>query len=76
MIKKSRLTKTQLAVIHTNHGHRNGGLNLFDVKTKQKVHIANPRYVTHVNGKRHTVIAGGKHPQLHHRVSGIVKHSG
>jgi hypothetical protein len=74
MIKKSKLNRKQLAVIHTNHGHSNGGLNLFDVKTRQKVHITNPRFVTHINGKRQTVIASGKHPQLHHRVFGIVKH--
>jgi|LWDU01.1.fsa_nt_gi hypothetical protein len=76
MIKKSKLNRKQLAVIHATHGNRNGGLNLFDVKTKKKVHIENPRFVTHINGNRHTVIASGNHPVLHHRVYGIVKHTG
>ena len=74
MKKKANLNRKQLAVIHATHGHRDGGLSLFDVKTKKKVQITNPRFIT-ANGGR-TVIASGKHPQLNHRVCGIVKHIG
>ena len=34
MKKKANLNRKQLAVIHATHGHRDGGLSLFDVKTK------------------------------------------
>jgi hypothetical protein len=71
MIRKTRLTKQQNALIHATHGHSSGnGLSLYSVHDKKKVHIANPIFITH--GK--TVFAKGQHNG--HMVSQIVKHQG
>ena len=73
MIRKAKLKKNQLAVIHAQHGHSSGkGLSIYSVKHQKKVHLANPIFVEHRNGKRHTVIAKGVVDG--HKVSGIVKH--
>ena len=68
MIKRTKLTKQQNAVIHATHGHSSGGLNLYSVHDKKKVHIQNPIFLRH----KHTVIAKGQHNG--HMVSQIVKH--
>jgi hypothetical protein len=68
MIKRTRLTKQQNALIHATHGHSSGGLNLYSVYDKKKVHIANPIFLRHKN----TVVAQGHHNG--HMVSQIVKH--
>lgn len=63
MIRKARLTKEQLAVIHAQHGHSSGrGLSIYDVKSKQKVHVTNPIFIENIHGKRHTIIARGIAP--------------
>ena len=67
-VKKTRLTKQQNAIIHATHGHSSGGLNLYSVHDKKKVHIANPIFLKHKN----TVFAKGQHNG--HMVSQIVKH--
>lgn len=74
MIRKARLTKEQLKVIHASHGHSNGGLNLYSVKDQKKVHIKNPMFIEHKNGNKHTVIAQGMHNG--NNVSQVVKHRG
>ncbi len=69
MIKRTRLTKQQNALIHATHGHSSGnGLSLYSVHDKKKVHIANPIFLRHNN----TVVAQGHHNG--HMVSQIVKH--
>lgn len=69
MIRKTRLTKQQNAIIHATHGHSSGnGLSLYSVHDKKKVHIANPIFLKHKN----TVFAKGQHNG--HMVSQIVKH--
>ena len=66
--KKTKLTKQQNALIHATHGHSSGGLNLYSVCDKKKVHIQNPIFLRH----KGTVIAKGQHNG--HMVSQIVKH--
>ena len=68
MIKRTKLTKKQNALIHATHGHSSGGLNLYSVHDKKKVHIANPIFLKHKN----TVVAQGHHNG--HMVSQIVKY--
>ena len=69
MIKKTRLTKQQNALIHATHGHSSGkGLLLHSVHDKKKVHIEEPEYLRHGN----TLFAKGQHNG--HMVSQIVKH--
>ena len=69
MIKKTRLTKQQNALIHATHGHSSGnGLSLYSVHEKKKVHIADPTYLRYGN----TLFAKGQHNG--HMVSQIVKH--
>lgn len=73
MIRKARLTKEQLAVIHATHGHSSGkGLSIYDVKSREKVHITNPIFIEHTNGNKHTIIAKGNHNG--HSVSQIVRY--
>ena len=74
MIRKARLTKEQLALIHSHYGHSSGkGLSIYDVRSKQKVHVTNPIFIESVNGDRHTVIARGTAPNGDD-VSQIVKY--
>ena len=68
MIKRTKLTKQQNALIHATHGHSSGGLNLYSVHDKKKVHIEEPEYLRHGN----TLFAKGQHNG--HMVSQIVKH--
>lgn len=68
MIKRTKLTKQQNALIHATHGHSSGGLNLYSVHDKKKVHIEKPEYLRHGN----TLFAKGQHNG--HMVSQIVKH--
>ena len=68
MIQRTKLTKKQNAIIHATHGHSSGGLNLYSVHDKKKVHIQNPIFLR----RKYTVIAKGQHNG--HMVSHIVKH--
>ena len=68
MIKRTKLTKQQNALIHATHGHSSGGLNLYSVHDKKKVHIKEPEYLRHGN----TLFAKGQHNG--HMVSQIVKY--
>ena len=85
MIRKARLSKEQLKVIHALHGigkeKKNGKrgnstdtLILYSVKDKKKVRIKNPMFIEHKNGNKHTVIAQGMHKG--NNVSQVVKHRG
>ena len=73
MIRKIRLSRDQLKLIHAQHGHSSGkGLSIYDVQSRQKVHVSNPIFLEFTNGKRHTIIASGKATNGHN-VSQIVK---
>ena len=74
MIRKAKLTKEQLALIHAHYGHSSGrGLSIYDVQAKHKVHVSNPIFIENISGNRHTVIAKGR-ASNGHEVSQIVKY--
>ena len=68
IVNNVKLTKQEDDIINATHGHSSGGLNLYSVHDKKKVHIANPIFLKHKN----TVVAQGHHNG--HMVSQIVKH--
>lgn len=69
MVHKANLSSRELKAIKSRYGHHNGGIKLYDIRTKKKVHIKEPEYLQHY----HTIIGRGFHPKHGHRIAQIVK---
>ncbi len=71
MIKKARLSPDQLKRIHAVHGHSKGGLSLYSVIERKKVHVVNPVIIEHKHKHGSTFVASGLHNG--NKVCGIVQ---